>query len=41
MLARLTQMLAKLALAVWGPGADGGFNPLYRIGGPRSIQLVL
>jgi hypothetical protein len=33
MLARLTQMLAKLALAAWGPvGADGGFNPLYQMG---------
>jgi hypothetical protein len=25
-----------------GPGgANGGFNPLYQIGGPRSIQLAL
>ena len=22
-------------------GAVGGFNPLYQIGGPRSIQLSL
>jgi hypothetical protein len=22
-------------------GANGGFSPLYQIGGPRSIQLVL
>jgi hypothetical protein len=22
-------------------GTNGGFNPLYQIGGPRSIQLVL
>jgi hypothetical protein len=22
-------------------GANGGFNPLYQIGGPRSIQLAL
>jgi hypothetical protein len=21
--------------------ANGGFNPLYQIGGPRSIQLAL
>jgi hypothetical protein len=24
-----------------GLGTSGGFNPLYQIGGPRSIQLVL
>ena len=22
-------------------GANGGFNPLYQIGGPRSIQLAV
>jgi hypothetical protein len=22
-------------------GANGGFNPLYQIGGPRSVQLAL
>jgi hypothetical protein len=22
-------------------GANGGFNPLYQVGGPRSIQLAL
>jgi hypothetical protein len=25
----------------WTGGTDGGFNPLYQIGGPQSIQLVL
>jgi len=24
-----------------GGGANGGFNPLYQIGGPRSVQLAL
>ena len=24
-----------------GGGANGGFNPLYQVGGPRSIQLAL
>jgi hypothetical protein len=23
------------------PESSGGFNPLYQIGGPRSIQLAL
>ncbi len=23
------------------PGGGAGFNPLYQIGGPRSIQLAL
>jgi hypothetical protein len=33
-----TQMLASFL----GPGgSSGGFNPLYQIGGPRSIQLAL
>ena len=32
-----TQMLANSL----GGGANGGFNPLYQIGGPRSIQLAL
>jgi hypothetical protein len=22
-------------------GANGGFNPIYQIGGPRSVQLAL
>ena len=35
---RSTQTLANsLGLG----GANGGFNPLYQIGGPRSIQLAL
>jgi hypothetical protein len=33
-----TQMLASFLGA---GGANGGFNPLYQIGGPRSIQLAL
>jgi hypothetical protein len=24
-----------------GSGANGGLNPLYQIGGPRSIQFAL
>ena len=31
----------KLASSVGSGGANGGFNPLYQIGGPRSIQLAL
>ncbi len=30
-----------LAQALSGGGVSGGFNPLYQIGGPRSIQLGL
>ena len=30
-----------LATALGSGGANGGFNPLYQIGGPRSIQLAL
>src|SRR5262249_3284650 len=33
-----TQMLAN-SLGSGGP--NGGFNPLYQVGGPRSIQLAL
>jgi Carboxypeptidase regulatory-like domain/TonB dependent receptor len=33
-----TQMLASF---LGSGGANGGFNPLYQIGGPRSIQLAL
>jgi hypothetical protein len=29
-----------LANALGGGGQNGGFNPLYQIGGPRSIQLA-
>jgi hypothetical protein len=35
---RSTQTLAN---ALGSGGASGGFNPLYQIGGPRSIQLAL
>jgi hypothetical protein len=35
---RSTQTLAN---ALGCGGAKGGFNPLYQIGGPRSIQLAL
>jgi hypothetical protein len=35
---RSTQMLASF---LGSGGANGGFNPLYQIGGPRSIQLAL
>jgi len=30
-----------LANSLGSSGANGGFNPLYQIGGPRSIQLAL
>jgi hypothetical protein len=30
-----------LASYLGSGGANGGFNPLYQIGGPRSIQLAL
>ena len=30
-----------LANSLGAGGANGGFNPLYQIGGPRSIQLAL
>jgi hypothetical protein len=30
-----------LASSLGSGGAYGGFNPLYQIGGPRSIQLAL
>ena len=33
-----TQMLAS---GLGSGGANGGFNPLYQIGGPRSIQLAV
>ena len=35
---RSTQTLAN---ALGSGGANGGFNPLYQIGGPRSAQLAL
>jgi len=30
-----------LASSLGSGGANGGFNPLYHIGGPRSIQLAV
>ena len=30
-----------LASSLGSSGANGGFNPLYQIGGPRSIQAAL
>jgi len=30
-----------LASSLGSGGANGGLNPLYQIGGPRSIQLAL
>jgi hypothetical protein len=35
---RSTQMLAN---SLGSGGANGGLNPLYQIGGPRSIQFAL
>lgn len=35
---RSTQTLAN---SLGSGGASGGFNPLYQVGGPRSIQLAL
>jgi hypothetical protein len=35
------QSTQTLASSLGSGGADGGFNPLYQIGGPRSIQLAL
>ena len=33
-----TQMLGS---SLGAGGASGGLNPLYQIGGPRSVQLAL
>ena len=30
-----------LASGLGTGGTNGGFNPLYQVGGPRSIQLAL
>jgi hypothetical protein len=30
-----------LASSLGSGDANGGFNPLYQMGGPRSIQLAL
>ncbi len=35
------QSTQTLAQSVGSGGLNGGFNPLYQIGGPRSIQLAL
>jgi hypothetical protein len=35
-----SQTLAQ-SLSGSGTAGSGGFNPLYQIGGPRSIQLAL
>jgi len=35
---RSTQTLAS---SLGSGGLNGGFNPLYQVGGPRSIQLAL
>jgi hypothetical protein len=35
------QSTQSLANSMGTGGANGGFNPLYQIGGPRSIQLAL
>jgi hypothetical protein len=35
------QSTQTLASSLGSGGANGGFNPLYQIGGPRSIQLAI
>jgi hypothetical protein len=35
------QATQTLASSLGSGGANGGFNPLYQVGGPRSIQLAL
>jgi len=35
------QSTQTLANSLGSGGANGGFNPLYQIGGPRSIQFAL
>ena len=35
------QSTQTLACSLGFGGANGGFNPLYQVGGPRSIQLAL
>jgi len=37
---RSTQMLGQSLTGTFGAGS-GGLNPLYQIGGPRSIQFAL
>src|SRR5262249_40108477 len=35
------QSTQTLANSLGSGGSNGGFNPLYQVGGPRSIQLAL
>jgi hypothetical protein len=35
------QSTSMLGRSLGSGGTSGGFNPLYQIGGPRSIQLAL
>jgi hypothetical protein len=35
------QSTQSLASSLGTGGAGGGFNPLYQVGGPRSVQLAL
>ena len=37
----LTSLYARGQSSLGSGGENGGFNPLYQIGGPRSIQLAL
>lgn len=38
---RFGESASTLARSLGGGGRNGGFSPLYQIGGPRSIQLAL
>jgi hypothetical protein len=35
------QSINMLGRSLGSGGVDGGYNPLYQVGGPRSIQLAL
>jgi hypothetical protein len=35
------QSTQTLGSSLGAGGGNGGFNPLYQIGGPRSVQLAL
>jgi hypothetical protein len=35
------QSTQRLASSLGSGGANGDLNPLYQVGGPRSIQLAL
>jgi hypothetical protein len=39
--AHFGQSTQTLASSLGSGGANGGFSPLYQVGGPRSIQLAL